>query len=81
GVEAVHDLHIWTITSGIYALSCHIVVNADLHVSEAEQIVNDLTYRLQHKNIIHVPLQTESRAHNLGYHLLCDIGDIHRGHH
>ncbi|MFV2028764.1 cation diffusion facilitator family transporter [Neisseria sp. S1] len=81
GVEAVHDLHIWTITSGIHALSCHIVVNGDLHVSEAEQIVNELTYRLQHKNISHVTVQTESRAHNHGDHLLCNIGDIHRGHH
>lgn len=26
GVAAVHDLHIWTITSGIYALSGHVVV-------------------------------------------------------
>jgi cobalt-zinc-cadmium efflux system protein len=27
GVAAVHDLHVWTITSGLVALSCHIVVN------------------------------------------------------
>ena len=26
GVSAVHDLHVWTITSGMIALSCHIVV-------------------------------------------------------
>lgn len=26
GVTAVHDLHVWTITSGIDAMSCHIVV-------------------------------------------------------
>src|SRR5882672_9183451 len=26
GVAAVHDLHVWTITSGLIALSCHIVV-------------------------------------------------------
>jgi len=26
GVAAVHDLHVWTITSGLVALSCHIVV-------------------------------------------------------
>lgn len=25
GVEAVHDLHVWTITSGFVALSCHVV--------------------------------------------------------
>ncbi|HEY3377379.1 MAG TPA: cation diffusion facilitator family transporter [Armatimonadota bacterium] len=29
GVTGVHDLHIWTITSGMYALSCHVVVEPD----------------------------------------------------
>ena len=27
GVEAVHDLHVWTITSGLDAMSCHLVVD------------------------------------------------------
>jgi cobalt-zinc-cadmium efflux system protein len=27
GVTAVHDLHIWTVTSGFDAMSCHLVVN------------------------------------------------------
>jgi cobalt-zinc-cadmium efflux system protein len=26
GVESIHDLHIWTLTSGIHAMSCHVVV-------------------------------------------------------
>lgn len=26
GITGIHDLHIWTITSGMYALSCHVVV-------------------------------------------------------
>jgi cobalt-zinc-cadmium efflux system protein len=29
GVAAVHDLHVWTITSGLVALSCHIVVSCE----------------------------------------------------
>ena len=29
GVAAVRDLHIWTITSGLIALSCHIVVSCE----------------------------------------------------
>jgi len=27
GVTGVHDLHIWTLTTGLYALSCHVVVD------------------------------------------------------
>src|SRR5437763_573536 len=29
GVAAVHDLHVWTITSGLIALSCHIVLSCE----------------------------------------------------
>ena len=28
GVESVHDLHVWTLTSGVLAMSCHVVVEA-----------------------------------------------------
>jgi cobalt-zinc-cadmium efflux system protein len=34
GVEAVHDLHVWTVTSGLDAMSCHLVV-ADLAAAKA----------------------------------------------
>ena len=34
GVTAVHDLHVWTITSGIDAMSCHLVV-ADMAQTRA----------------------------------------------
>jgi len=27
GVESVHDLHVWTLTSGILAMSCHVVIS------------------------------------------------------
>jgi cobalt-zinc-cadmium efflux system protein len=30
GVEAVHDLHVWTVTSGFVALSAHVVVQPDV---------------------------------------------------
>jgi cobalt-zinc-cadmium efflux system protein len=26
GVQSVHDLHVWTLTSGVLAMSCHVVV-------------------------------------------------------
>jgi cobalt-zinc-cadmium efflux system protein len=27
GVSSVHDLHVWTLTSGVYAMTCHAVVD------------------------------------------------------
>jgi cobalt-zinc-cadmium efflux system protein len=34
GVVGVHDFHIWTITSGIYSLSCHVVVEPAAFTAE-----------------------------------------------
>jgi cobalt-zinc-cadmium efflux system protein len=39
GVREVHDLHIWTITSGRYALTAHVVVN---DASESYRILREL---------------------------------------
>ncbi|MBI3099092.1 MAG: cation transporter [Planctomycetes bacterium] len=29
GVKSLHDLHVWTLTSGTYSMSCHVVVEGD----------------------------------------------------
>ncbi len=45
GVKAVHDLHIWTITSGLEALSAHVVVDLgtdrDALLMTLEQLLKD----------------------------------------
>ncbi len=38
GIEDVHDLHVWCISSGMYALSCHALI-ADLPPSESSSIL------------------------------------------
>jgi cobalt-zinc-cadmium efflux system protein len=39
GVVGIHDLHVWTITSGMYALSCHVVVIPDAFtIAKLEEI-------------------------------------------
>ncbi|UOO81113.1 cation diffusion facilitator family transporter [Uruburuella testudinis] len=73
GVESVHDLHIWTITSGLHVLSCHIVVDGGLTVAEAERISHRIEQVLQHQDISHVTVQTESRAHGHGDELVCTV--------
>jgi cobalt-zinc-cadmium efflux system protein len=61
GVLSVHDLHIWTLTSGINALSGHIVMNAEtnlLAISEVtSSIKNELvtTFKITHTTIeVHI---------------------------
>lgn len=71
GINAVHDLHLWTITSGFYALSCHILID-DQKVSEGTSILNTVNKLLAEKfNISHTTIQLECRACESG--LICRI--------
>src|SRR4051812_21462328 len=55
-VEAVHDLHVWTVTSGMVALSAHAVVkDGNHHQAVLEQAID----RLKKMGINHVTLQLE----------------------
>lgn len=56
GVQAVHDLHIWTITSGMRALSAHLVVaRAELGQSDrvlaAVHALLERSFRITHSTI------------------------------
>ncbi|ASK26824.1 cation diffusion facilitator family transporter [Neisseria chenwenguii] len=84
GVESVHDLHIWTITSNVHAMSCHIVVDGGKTVAEAEQIVYRIEHALAHHNISHCTVQVESSLNPHGDSVLCTMtpAETHgHGHH
>jgi cobalt-zinc-cadmium efflux system protein len=53
-VQQVHDLHIWTIASGIYALSVHVTIdnhlNRDCLTWELEELLRD-RFGLDHNTI------------------------------
>jgi cobalt-zinc-cadmium efflux system protein len=62
GVKGVHDLHVWTITSGLYALSGHITVDADM-ISDGSKIVGKVASRLRESfGIEHITLQVEKQT-------------------
>jgi cobalt-zinc-cadmium efflux system protein len=56
GVQAVHDLHVWSVSNGMPALSCHILID-DLPPSESAHILHLLnallreTYHIDHATI------------------------------
>jgi len=64
GVAAVHDLHVWTITSGLIALSCHIVVVCDGPGCRShDQILTDSKDVLKKQFAIeHTTIQFESQT-------------------
>jgi cobalt-zinc-cadmium efflux system protein len=63
GVQAVHDLHVWSIASGMYALSCHVLID-NLPPSDSSPILQSLTSVLSEKyQISHSTVQFENDAH------------------
>ncbi len=61
GVRGVHDLHVWTVTSGLYVLTGHLAVAGDATVQDASKIVDSVQARLRERfGIAHATLQVDS---------------------
>lgn len=56
GVEGVHDLHVWTLTSGVVAMSCHATV---CNPEANQRVLETVQERMQGLGIRHVTLQIE----------------------
>jgi cobalt-zinc-cadmium efflux system protein len=65
GVEGLHDLHVWTITSGLPVLSAHVVVSQDVLESVGyEKMLHDLQGCLgEHFDVEHCTFQLEPVGH------------------
>ncbi len=82
GVLSVHDLHVWSITSGLNALSCHAVVDDQMTIAESEQLLRGIEHDLLHQGIHHVTIQMETSAHQHDDSILCQVKpDASGGHH
>ena len=57
-VESVHDLHVWTLTSGVLAMSAHAVVHDP---AEHQQVLETMTRALASQGIHHSTIQLEGR--------------------
>ncbi|MFJ3444363.1 cation diffusion facilitator family transporter [Streptomyces sp. NPDC086081] len=65
GVEDVHDLHAWTITSGMPVLSAHVVVSSEtLNATGHEKMLHELQNCLgDHFDVEHCTFQLEPGGH------------------
>ena len=76
-VIGIHDLHVWTLTSGVYSLSGHVVVN-DRDVSSCSPVLRDLERVLEELfHIEHTTLQLETETCPLDR---CHFNSDHNGH-
>ena len=71
GVIAVHDVHIWTISSGLYALSAHLVVHGEA-MGRNDEILQAVKSALRRTfGINHTTLQIESAEY-------AHVDDVHQ---
>jgi cobalt-zinc-cadmium efflux system protein len=56
GVESVHDLHLWTVTSGVVAMSGHLVVK---NPTDNQPVLEAVQDRMKALGIHHVTVQVE----------------------
>ena len=60
GVNYIHDLHVWTITSGFISLSAHIVLSEEPNRAQEQIILTQINHRLREKfGIDHTTVQIE----------------------
>lgn len=81
GVEAVHDLHVWTVGSGIIACSCHITVE-EQSVRSGQNVLRAVAEELEHDfGITHTTIQVEAEGcEENDMYCLLKIAEQHRGH-
>lgn len=73
GVERVHDMHVWEVTSGFPAMSAHIVVNDDYAADERNDLLERLTGILENEYAIsHSTIQIETERCD-PCELYCDL--------
>jgi cobalt-zinc-cadmium efflux system protein len=56
GVDSVHDLHVWTVTSGVVAMSGHLVVRDP---ADNQPVLEEVQDRMRALGINHVTVQME----------------------
>ena len=86
GVCDVADVHVWTVTSGLNAFTCRIVVDGQMKVSETNTLLHDIEHELLHANIQHTTIQLIDATKQTDLKTWCDVKveashDHHHHHH
>ncbi|MET4083961.1 cobalt-zinc-cadmium efflux system protein [Pedobacter sp. UYP30] len=61
GVVEVHHIHVWAISTTQNALTAHLTVENDTTMLQIQKIKEEVKHHLQHENIHHPTLETETR--------------------
>ncbi len=79
GVREAYHIHAWTITSGVYAMSAHVLIE-DRLVSGSRNIVDDIRNMLSDKfNVVHSTIELECNRCELGQVCSLPVGTARNG--
>lgn len=81
GIQRIHDLHVWTISSGFHVLSCHAVVDEHLTTTERHHLLQEIEHILAHLSIHHTTIQLETSTHTHDDAILCTAKAHTSSHH
>jgi cobalt-zinc-cadmium efflux system protein len=60
GVKEIHHIHVWAMSTTRNAMTAHLILEEDLNQKQIAEIKHTLKHELEHLNIQHVTLETES---------------------
>ncbi len=64
GVQNIHHLHVWGLSTTINALTAHVVVGDMVTIAELETMKEAIKHRLLHANVQHATLEFEKASLN-----------------
>ena len=82
-VKSIHDLHVWSITSGRNAMSGHVVITEQISFKDSQQVLREIEEALAQLHIGHVTVQLETDDHPHDDSIRCQGQADHEttGHH
>ena len=60
GVQDVHHVHVWAMSTSENAITAHLVLKSGLTDQQIATLKHDARHRLEHQNISHATLETET---------------------
>ncbi|MEO5583115.1 MAG: cation diffusion facilitator family transporter [Saprospiraceae bacterium] len=69
GIQEIHHIHIWAISTKENALTAHLVLSQNTSPDQEQKIKHKLKHELEHQNIHHITLETERAGEE------CESGD------
>ena len=66
GINSVHHMHVWAMSTTENAMTVHLILEEQLTRQQEFDVKHELRHRMEHMNIRHVTIETESQGLDCG---------------